>query len=195
MNMRQKQAKAAKAKIVRVTFKLFEKKGCSNVSIGDICSAAKISNGAFYHYFSSKDQLIVLWTREPLNEKIEKSIVPKIGKVPTKELVVSLITTALKSTEANGLEWSKTFYIASLQLGKSDSYVENLPYNTLLSIIEKGIEKGDLSDKHDAKFYTDYLFSILNGAAIGWNQQGGETDLLKSGKMFIELAYKSISTP
>ena len=194
MNTRQKQAKASKAKIVSTAFKLFDSEGCGNVSIGDICNAAKISNGAFYHYFTSKDQLIVLWTREPLQKKIEDFIAPKIGKAPTKKLVASLFEILFSWVNDKGVDQSNIYYVASLQLGKIDSYVQNLSYTTLLSIIEKGIEKGELSSNYSAQFYTDYLFSILNGAAIGWNQQAGESMLLSNGIQFIELAYDSIES-
>ena len=192
--MREKQAKASRAKIIKTTFKLFDKYGSNNVSIGDICKAAKISSGTLYHYFSSKDQLVVLYVRKPLHEMLERTVVPEIGKKPTKDLVLSFISGIISSVIERGVDWSKTYYISSLSLGKNDSFVHMLPYTVLHSILEKGIELGEISDKYDADFYTDYLFSLLNGATIGWNQQDGETDLLLNGTHFFELAYESIAT-
>jgi AcrR family transcriptional regulator len=194
MNMRQKQAKAAKAKIIKKAFKLFDTQGCGNVSVGDICKAAKISNGAFYHYFSSKDQLIVMYVNQPLQEELERVVIPEIGKMSTKELLFKFLDIVFSDLKGRGMEWYKTYFISSLNLGKNDSYVQSMPYHALLQILKEGLERGELSAVYDEKFYADYLFSILNGITIGWTQQAGESDLLSNGELFFEFAYKSISS-
>ncbi|WP_300386553.1 TetR/AcrR family transcriptional regulator [Clostridium sp.] len=55
---RQKQAIATKLRITQIATDLFKKKGFENIKIQDICDAAEISTGAFYHHFKSKNQII-----------------------------------------------------------------------------------------------------------------------------------------
>lgn len=55
---RQKQAAATKEKIFRCAVGLFAQKSYENVTIQDICTKAKVSVGAFYHHFGSKEHII-----------------------------------------------------------------------------------------------------------------------------------------
>lgn len=55
---RQKQAIQTKLKITQVATELFKSKGFDSVKIQDICQAADISTGAFYHHFKSKAEII-----------------------------------------------------------------------------------------------------------------------------------------
>ena len=55
---RQKQAIATKLRITKVATELFKVKGFDSVKVQDICKAADISIGAFYHHFKSKMEII-----------------------------------------------------------------------------------------------------------------------------------------
>lgn len=55
---RQRQAIATKLRITRIASELFKSKGFDSVKIQDICEAAGISVGAFYHHFKSKMEII-----------------------------------------------------------------------------------------------------------------------------------------
>ena len=56
---RQQQAAESRKRIFDSAMKLINNKGFENVSISDICKSAKCSVGTFYHYFPSKDDLIM----------------------------------------------------------------------------------------------------------------------------------------
>ena len=45
-------------KLIKIAFELFIAKGYENTSIQDIIRAAKISKGAMYHYFTSKEDIL-----------------------------------------------------------------------------------------------------------------------------------------
>ena len=55
---RQKQAIATKLRITKIASELFKLNGFDSVKIQDICEAAGISVGAFYHHFKSKMEII-----------------------------------------------------------------------------------------------------------------------------------------
>lgn len=48
-----------KLKIIRVSKELFAKKGYEAVGVAEICDAAQISKGSFYHHFESKELLFL----------------------------------------------------------------------------------------------------------------------------------------
>ena len=47
-----------KAKITKVAWQLFHEKGYSETTVDDIIAASGTSKGSFYHYYSSKDELL-----------------------------------------------------------------------------------------------------------------------------------------
>lgn len=55
---RQRQAIATKLRITKIASELFKSNGFDSVKIQDICEAAGISVGAFYHHFKSKMEII-----------------------------------------------------------------------------------------------------------------------------------------
>lgn len=50
--------KTLKERLVEVSLQLFEEHGYNHVTVNDIVQAAGSSKGGFYHYFTSKDQLL-----------------------------------------------------------------------------------------------------------------------------------------
>ncbi|MCM3023304.1 TetR/AcrR family transcriptional regulator [Heyndrickxia ginsengihumi] len=51
--------KQKKKDLIKIAIKLFARKGIQATSVQDIVSEYGISKGSFYHYFSSKDELLV----------------------------------------------------------------------------------------------------------------------------------------
>lgn len=66
----------SKKKILDATARLISEKGASQITVRDICQAAHISTGTFYHFFSGKDALMMtfvtsdLLPQEPLSTPI-----------------------------------------------------------------------------------------------------------------------------
>ena len=58
MTSRQKQAMATKRKLFETAIELFAQKPYEQVTVQDICSAAGVSVGAYYHHFKSKSDII-----------------------------------------------------------------------------------------------------------------------------------------
>lgn len=57
MTQRQQQAAETRQKIYLTTTTLYQTKPYDSVTIADICEAADISVGSFYHYFKDKDEV------------------------------------------------------------------------------------------------------------------------------------------
>lgn len=59
INSRQDQAIKTKLKITEKAMELFKNKPYDSVKISDICEAANVSVGSFYHHFENKGMLII----------------------------------------------------------------------------------------------------------------------------------------
>ena len=57
---RQKQAKATKKKITGVVLEMCRKRDISDITISEICEAAGVSVGTFYHYFKTKEEILTV---------------------------------------------------------------------------------------------------------------------------------------
>lgn len=55
---RKEQSMKTRLKILDVALDLFKEKGIDSVKVTDICQAAGVSVGAFYHHFPSKESII-----------------------------------------------------------------------------------------------------------------------------------------
>ena len=71
-----KRTKEQKDKIVKTAINLFIKKGYANSSINEIIKKSCISKGTFYHYFSSKENLLNFWAQQ-----ITSAMLPNVEKI------------------------------------------------------------------------------------------------------------------
>ncbi|WP_259596222.1 TetR/AcrR family transcriptional regulator [Clostridium botulinum] len=59
LTKRQIQAINTKNKIYNIATNLMQKEGYDNITIQNICEKAEVSVGSFYHYFESKNDILI----------------------------------------------------------------------------------------------------------------------------------------
>ena len=59
LTMRKKQALATREKIYNTAFRLLTERGFENITVDEICSESGVAKGFFYHYFKSKDDIVI----------------------------------------------------------------------------------------------------------------------------------------
>ncbi len=67
MTKRKLQALESRKHILDTALELTKKNGFERTSIQDICREAGVSTGAFYHYFKSKDEILIVFRGTVLN--------------------------------------------------------------------------------------------------------------------------------
>ena len=55
LSQRQIQGQNSRDKLLDAATRLFHENGYQAVTVNDICEAAQLTKGAFYHHFDSKD--------------------------------------------------------------------------------------------------------------------------------------------
>ena len=73
MTKRQEQAQASRRKIFETAKGLIGEKGYQNVTISQIVQACGMSVGNFYHYFSSKDE-VILYVERSLYDQLDQCL-------------------------------------------------------------------------------------------------------------------------
>jgi AcrR family transcriptional regulator len=72
---RKEQARRTKQLILDTAAKMMDERGYDNVAVDDVVDACGVAKGTFYHYFKSKEDLLIYFTRTPyeyLEQCVEK---------------------------------------------------------------------------------------------------------------------------
>jgi AcrR family transcriptional regulator len=128
-----------KDKIMEESLKLFLEKGFSDVSLSEIKQASNITTGGFYHYFHSKDDLLIA--------------------VIEKYLFNYFNFTVRKLRECRGTPQEKLRAIMLSIIGDaqlSDSVI--IDYQTLHMLLMEGVKKF----KPVRQQYSEFFHSLLN---------------------------------
>jgi len=183
-NSRTLQAKRTKRKLLRNAIKLIEKNGFDNVTIEDICKVSKLSVGAFYHYFSSKTDIITELYME-IDDYFEDEVAGKLGK---KSAIDDLIV--FFSHFARFISDQKYFHVSVLYATRNEVLIdkERFMYVCLNEIIQKGQEKGEIKGTYETGFIEDFLFVLARGTIFDWILNKGEYDLEEKMKANFEVA-------
>lgn len=187
LTSRQKQAITTREKIYRCAMELFGKYTYANVTVKDICKAAEVSIGGFYHYFNSKADILNDGYRL-FDEAIRESMSEKRIESPV-EKIYFLIREQCKATETMGVLAFAELY--KNQLTSEDKYILNTErffYHELKDAIAMAIEEGSFLG--EAKQITTEVLSVVRGLIYDWILHEGNFDLteraLKMTKIILE---------
>ena len=176
--------------IIETIIPLLEERSFDEISVEDICSAANISVGSFYHYFEKKsDILIGLFTR--IDTYLEKEVYSWLN-APDEEANLKLFAKSwLAYIETTGLEHSKL--IASIDTtdftlsGDIRSSVV-----VLTGIMRRGQEKGTFTDSCTAEELESFFMTALRGISTDWTRRNAAFSLTGRGGRYIELLIKAV---
>jgi AcrR family transcriptional regulator len=77
--------------LVDVALELFARRGYDATSVNDIVAAAKVTKGAFYHYFTSKDDLLRLLHEEYIDGELAALREIRAADLPPAEALTRVI--------------------------------------------------------------------------------------------------------
>lgn len=101
-----------KGSLLQAALKVFSTNGYHGSSVSDIAKEAKVSKALFYHYFDSKNDLLVIFAKQRLEEWI-----PLIENLETikdpKERITYLINFVLSELEIRS-DWIRFLYMLYL---------------------------------------------------------------------------------
>lgn len=176
MTKRQQQAATTRKHIYEVSMKLFEEYDFDKVTIGQICKAAEVSVGAFYHHFEKKEDILVEQYRM-IDKKLCVEDFSKLEGDNWPDKVVNYIGSYVKSAEEDGYRTVNEVYRAWLTLHRPFSD-ENAGFQkSLQDLLTQGIEEGVFKKEMDAHQAAEDLLIIVRGIVYFWCQHKGEFSL------------------
>lgn len=159
--------------ILKVALRLFATKGLAATKITDIISAAKISQGLLYHYFTSKEEIFTTLVREAFEKMGEACRMLEAMPVPPREKVCVALEKLIEGFVQS--EHAGMYYLFLSQAAASEAIPQEakvilrkkdrLHYETMTRIFAEGQKEG--------VFYPDppetlaqVFWTTINGLAI-----------------------------
>lgn len=160
-----------RSRISEAGMELIRVKGYENVTIREICDSAKVSIGAFYGYFRSKQDLFrSFYQNSDLN--FAAIVAEKLAGNTAAERMVDFVRYYAWLNLGTGVQDLK------LIMNLDQSGPTALPLHDLLcSIIQDGQTSGELSEELSAREMADMLFVFMRGCCYEWCLQNGAFDL------------------
>jgi AcrR family transcriptional regulator len=164
--------------ILAAAFRLFFEKGYKEVTMSQLVEATGLSKGAFYHYFSSKEELYQVTLEKYIDSYLENFTLDFKENLTLRENLIQLfsrfafITTELKDS-LNDKEFGMANYLLFLQeaLKKEDFRTKIERYNTmfyteLAGWIEKAMKKREIDPSLDPGILARHLASLMKGMTV-----------------------------
>ena len=143
-----------RASIIRAGIKLFNSSGYHGTSVGDIAKAAKITKGAFYHHFQTKEELLILIHQQYTDYQIDavRAVIAN-NDSPEQQLreLIRCIVEAVRRYRPNvRIFFQERRYLTRKYLAQADEQRDVLE-DAFQTVIENGIASGDFRQDLDAR--------------------------------------------
>lgn len=154
---------------METAFRLFLKRGFTDVSLNEIIKASNSTTGGFYHHFESKDALLVEVIEEYIfnyfNSTIEQ--IRSFEGTPKEKLQVAMLSIVGEN----------------VSIAKLSESSRKINYRTLHLLLMEGVQKYDIIGES----YTEFYHNLLNFIK-GVIDEGIEQDLIRNDIDPTELA-------
>lgn len=198
-NKRQQQATETRERIIQSALELFREKNHEDITIADICGAAGISNGNFYHYFSSKDS-VYLFLIEEMDEQLEKEFDLGYMDRPLEGISV-LIRNRIKRAQA----WESTdkhLYMLGVMIksrskncGEFPIKGETIFVQRLRLLVDKALEMGEIHPSHEPEQVVRAILQIFRGTVFDYNIQDEPYMVEEQTEAVLQLLFTALRLP
>lgn len=172
MTSRDIKAMETREKIYQASLRVLEKKGFQDLKISDICKEAGVSVGSFYHYYTSKDDVIFSHYARFDDFFLEKTDAVRGDSAFSRILCFfELYCDFLLSLS---LELNKQWFAPSSKL---DIPKERYTYELLSRLIRDGQGSGEVDAAMAAEDIVQELMLFARGVVLDWLYQNGNYDL------------------
>lgn len=160
--------KAARLKIFNTSLKLFEDMGYKATTIKDICREADVGVGTFYHYFSSKqdilDEFIIFEQEEILKE------ISEFRTALCLEKIEKLLEILFRYIGMKGKEFMAAFLSRNIGMPQQNNIFEVYNVrNIFADLLVEGEEAGQFKCVESPAYVCEVLATMMIGYLSYWS--------------------------
>ena len=188
--VKQKQQRR-RSEIIESLIPLIQSVPFDELSVTDMCEAAGISVGTFYHYFMKKSDILVgLLTL--IDDELEASVFPRLTSEDEAENLRIFAHGWAKHVQTHGNERSKLI---------SSVAPSNIDYNgqkrvsavKLEEIFVRGQQKGQFTAEKTPQQLTELFLLALRAVSTDWSRCGGAYPVVERMDEFMALFIKGLT--
>ena len=173
------------ANILLATTRLTRKNGWKNTTIRDICAEAGVSIGAFYHHFTSKQELMnhsFILFDATLNENLPSEAISPLEAIKN----VLMVQTSFIVSEAGSLI-SDYYQNILTDENKSAANPDRIYYQRVLLHVRQACAEGLFREEYTPEYIAEFLIKFVRGCIIDWCLHNYAYDLVKQTDSELDL--------
>lgn len=190
---RQLQAQDTRRAIMEAAARLSRQGRFDKMTVRDVCAAAGVTTGAFYHHFSSKEDLLKQGFTS-VDVFLEKALEP-YRDLPPLERLEALTKLYAQFMEEQGWETVSLYYSRRLPDPEADSMDPNrYTLRTMGECLSDLAREGILTPALSPEWTADFFFRHFRGTVIDWVLHRGSYPLwpkLSQDYDFFERAFRA----
>lgn len=188
----------ARDRILDAALGIFERKGYHETSVDDIVRASRLSKGAIYGYFDSKEELFECLQGREIAKNLEllRSELAALPSARAKlERVAEYAFDWRRGLSAERSRMILEFSAASIWMKGVRNKME-MRYGKLrdliLPILEEGIKRGEFRRNLDAESVISVLIAITDGLLMRWSSTGDTKHWAKLRETVVSMVLDGI---
>lgn len=193
MARKQERSHETTSAIIRAVMKLSLVKGMEEITVREICAEASVSVGAFYHHFTSREELIrrifEYFDRE-LSQYIEHRCQDKTPLEALTEILIFQVR--YMSHEGAGL--ISPYYRTLLLSPSPDAVSFDRPYfQAVYNCVQSLADAGQLSPDCSPRYAADLCILFVRGSLIDWCLHSQSYDIVARMRAVLPIFLRSFA--
>ena len=172
MTSRDIKAMETREKIYQASLRVLEKKGFHDLKISDICKEAGVSVGSFYHYYTSKNDVLFSHYARFDDFFLEKT--DAVTGDSASERILCFFRLYCDFLLSLSLELNKQWFAPS---SRPEIPKERYTYDLLERLIRDGQSDGQITEAMETAVIVQNLMLFARGVVLDWLCQNGSYDL------------------
>lgn len=173
---RREQAQETERKILNAALALMRERGFDKVSVRDICKAAGITTGAFYHHFPSKESLLESGFG-PMDDYMRQAL-EGYGTEPPDQRLWRLLSAYARFMEDGGELIGRYYQRRISEPGSRPMDSSRYTLRAMLDCFRQAEREGMLAPGRTPEWVTEFCFRHFRGVVIDWVLHGYAYPLL-----------------
>lgn len=186
-----------KDKITKVSIELFQRKGFTETSVQDICDTLGVTKGTFYHYFTSKEELLLdihLGYIESILRQQE--LILNDSGINWMTKLYDVVYMLLHSIEGQGA--SARVFFREMQNLSEERLVEVIPKRTqfrvnIESLLRQGVGSGEFRKDLDVEIAALGILGMTNWS-YQWFHPNGRLSDKEVASVFVDMVLQGIES-
>lgn len=194
---------ATRNEIIQAAAKVFAKKGYHAASMDDIVAESRLSKGALYGYFESKEDLFLAVHDSVLDFDLERFVAAVPPSMSTTEKLMKAGELAIQSIarrDRDILRVSYEFWTSAPRIKKLQRYYTELDHRNhriLVDLLREGVSRGEFRGDIDYDALAWCLIAVVDGLGLhsASLELGADYDWAAIERSFLSMVQNGILVP